>query len=173
MKNALDWLPAETGHTRPHPWTDQHSRLKGVSSLAGRKSVFVIRSTNQTSMAQGLFYGSRCRAVVQTRPEAPKCLRPCQHSPKKARLSCQATNLAPPRWVRAWETASWRSRTPVKANLDRLPGEPGHTWPDPCTDQHRWPRCVPAQCREEVCRTSHWPKECGTKTFLVSSGTGL
>ena len=31
--------------------------------------------------------------------------------------------------------------------LDRVPPEPGHTWPDPCTDQDGWPKCVPAQRR--------------------------
>ena len=33
---------------------------------------------------------------------------------------------------------------PVKAHFDRLPAEPEHTRPDPCTDQCR-PRLVPAQ----------------------------
>ena len=46
--------------------------------------------------------------------------------------------------------ASWGSRVPVKAHLDRLLAERGHTRPDMCTDQHSWSRCVPAQRLEEI-----------------------
>ena len=37
--------------------------------------------------------------------------------------------------------------------FDQLPPEPGHMRPDPCTDQHGWPICVPAQRRLETVHT--------------------
>ena len=62
-------------------------------------------------------------------------------------------------------TAPWSSRIPVFArptwmpayrnpcqmvSTDWLTAEPGHNWPDPCTDQRDRPRCVLAQHWEEV-----------------------
>ena len=51
------------------------------------RSVFVVRPTDQTSVAQGLVYGeSRRRAVAQTRlASTKKCLRPCRarYSPQR------------------------------------------------------------------------------------------
>ena len=72
-------------------------------------------------------------------------LGPRRHSPKIGRPRRQTINLAPPRRVRACGDGPRGSRMPVKAHLDRLPLEPGHTRPDPCTDQHGRPKRVPAQ----------------------------
>ena len=57
-------------------------------------------------------------------------------------------------------------------DLDRLQAEPGHTRPNPCTDQHCQPKCAQAQCWEEVgiYRFLHRSDECGTKLFSWAQG---
>ena len=38
----------------------------------------------------------------------------------------------------------------ISDGLNQLPAESGYTRPDPCTDQHGWLRCVPAQRWEDL-----------------------
>ena len=74
----------------------------------------------------------------------------------------------------------WGSRVPVKAHLDRLPLDPGHTRPDPCTDEHGRLKCVPLN-GVSICRTSQqltsmaqgffrwvWVQTCSPRTPSVS-----
>ena len=85
--------------------------------------------------------------------------RTCQHSPKMGHLRRQAINLVSPRRVRAWWGGSLRLEdaglgTPnmntdflesISDGLNWLPPEPGHTRPDPCTNEHCQLKCVSAQ----------------------------
>ena len=97
------------------------------------KSVFVFRPTSRTNMAQG------------TKPRqawhSQKCLGPRRHSPKKRHLRRLVIKITLRGGLKPEGTAPWGSRMPVKANLSAVPK---HTRPDPCTDQHGRPRCVPA-----------------------------
>ena len=94
---------------------------------------FVIRSTNCTNVAQGLFFGGPGRKAEPKRARRlQKCLGPRWHSPKEVRLRRQATNLTPPKRVKGWG-----SRMPVKARLDRLPPQPEHIRPA-TTLPHSW-----------------------------------
>ena len=156
MSDSLDRRPPEPGHTQPDPCTDRHSRPKTVppqrrsETVNTHVSVFVLRPTNRTSMAQDLFWGgSGCRAVAQTRQAFQKCLVTRRDCPKEGFLRRQVINLAPLRRVRA----PLGSRMLVKANLDRLSTKLEHTWPDPCADQHDQRRCVPAQWHSETLHT--------------------
>ena len=68
-----------------------------------------------------------------------KCPGLHRHSSKKWHLRRQAINLAPSRRVRTLGHApTWGSSMPVKAHLDRLPPQPGHTRPDWCLSKHGW-----------------------------------
>ena len=78
-------------------------------STAGRKSVFVVRPTNQTSVTQGLFLGrSRRRATAQTRPVALKMPQVLSAFYLKGRPRRLAINLTPRKKVRAWEDGPLR-----------------------------------------------------------------
>ena len=112
-----DRLPAEPEHTRPDPCTDKTQSQSSASQRvvlhpAWRLSLFVFRPTNRTTMAQGLFLGGSVRrAIAQIRPAFPKMRRAQTAFPSKE-----------PEW-----TDPWGLRMSVKAHLDRLPQEPGHT----------------------------------------------
>ena len=94
-----------------------------------------------------------------------KYLGPRRHSPKKrAPQALSDKPSTPPKRVKAWRDGTLKLEnagfgTPnmnaglpefMSNGLDRLPAEPGHIRPDPCTNQRDRPRCVPTQRCEEI-----------------------
>ena len=73
------------------------------ASTAGRKSLFVVRPTNRTNVAQGLFRWGRAQGCSSETPGGSKNDSVfCRHYLKKWRLKRQAINLALPRMVKDW-----------------------------------------------------------------------
>ena len=91
-------------------------------STACRKSVFVVRPTNRTSVAQGFF---RWVQVLGRSPDTPG-------GSKNA--------LGPVGILLKRSTSGASFPESMLDVLDRLPTEPGHTLPNPCTEQQISPR---------------------------------
>ena len=91
---------------------NQHINLNSsqlYSSNQQSHTVFVFRSTDQMSMAQGLFKVDLGVGPQPTRARHfEKYLGPRQHSPEEVSLRRQAINLTPPKRVKACWDASLR-----------------------------------------------------------------
>ena len=123
-------------------------------------SVFVVRPTDRTSVAQGPVFDGFRRKHKNTSGHR-------RHFPEKGYLRRQAINLAPPKRVRAWGDGPQRLEYAGGGAPDMNAGFPESmsdgldstatgtkTYPtDQCTDQYGRPKCVPAQLRSETVHT--------------------
>ena len=86
---------------------------------------------------KGFFRWVRCKAIVQTYLSASKMTRSPSAFPPKRAPEAPDGKPSPFKKVQSLGDGSRGSRMPVKAHLDRLTGEPGHTRSDPLYRQTR------------------------------------